>query len=126
MGKRTTASSTSEDGEASKCQDDPDLSVQADIFDGLNKHTVFDLSVGFFHRSLRDFLLTPKIQQLLHSYSHGPFDERNFLRNARLSQSLAVVKANCNVQLAVWLTSYCVSTLSVPNFRSSPIAVAFL
>ena len=80
------------------------------------------LPINFLHRSLRDFLLTSKVQTLLHQHTQGPYDVRMFFRNARLVQLVALNKAEIYIDGAVGLASYILSTLTVPRFRDNPRA----
>ena len=81
-----------------------------------------NLIVDFLHRSLRDFLLTPKVQALLHRYTQGPYDARMYFRNARLVQLLALNNVGANPNIAIGLASYILCTLTVPDYRETPSA----
>ena len=109
------------------CLQSNNISVAFDYEASLNGLEVFyiaQLPINFVHRSLRDFLLTPKAQTLLHQYTNGPYDARMFYRNARLVQLLALSKIGANVDAAVGLASYILSTLTVPMYRSTDSAAA--
>lgn len=94
----------------------------AEMLDDSEVFPTPNLIVDFLHRSLRDFLLTPKIQALLHRYTQGPYDARMFFRNARLVQLLALNHVGANPDVAVGLASYILSTLTVPDYRETPSA----
>ena len=83
-----------------------------------------DMTVDFLHRSLRDFLLTPKVQALLHRYTQGPYDARMYFRNARLVQLLALNRVGAGPNIAVGLASYILCTLTVPDYRETPSAAS--
>jgi hypothetical protein len=83
------------------------------------------LVVDFIHKSLRDFLRTPKVQTLLHQYTNGPYDARMYFRSARLVQLVTLNKVGVNLDTKVGLASYILSTLTVPGYRDSPGAAAF-
>ena len=83
------------------------------------------LTVDFLHRSLRDFLLTPRIQSLLHHHTQGPYDTRGFFRSARLVQLIALGKTEEYIPISIGLVSYVLSTLTVPVYRDTPDAAAF-
>lgn len=83
------------------------------------------LTVDFLHRSLHDFLLTSKIQTLLHQYSQGPYDARTYFRSVRLVQLVALNKVEADLYAEVGLASYIRSTLTVPGYRDTPGAAAF-
>ena len=84
--------------------------------------TAAHLTVDFIHRSLRDFLLTPTVQSLLHQYTRGPYDARMFYRNSRLVQLVALNRIEAGLPIAIGLASYILSTLSIPNYRNSSSA----
>ena len=87
--------------------------------------TIANLTVEVLHRSLRDFLLTPKAQTLLHQYTHGPYDTRMFFRNARLVQLVALNKVEEGFfNSKIGLASYILSTLAVPIYRETSSAAA--
>lgn len=86
--------------------------------------TTAHLTIDFLHRSLRDFLLTPKVQILLHQYTQGPYDARMFFRNARLVQLVTLNKVEVDLYAAVGLASYIMSTLTVPKYRDTSSAAA--
>ncbi|KAG6355218.1 hypothetical protein INS49_004299 [Diaporthe citri] len=77
--------------------------------------------VGFIHRSLRDFLVSPDVLQKLEAYSGGPFNTRLFLCKARLAQiqSLEHEGNHRRTQLALGLSSYVLSALGTENLKYS-------
>ena len=118
------------DGEASTMIDfahrkNTKISVPLDASELSDVLATASMSVDFLHRSLRDFLLTPKIQTLLHSYTQGPYDARMFFRSARLVQLVALNKVEADIYASVGLASYILSTLTVSGYRETPGAVAF-
>lgn len=82
-----------------------------------HKYTAMDFQIDFMHRSLRDYLLEPEPLQFLLQHTGGPFDARNYLRNARLAQIFMTTSAGLKSELSLGLASYYISTLSVPDFR---------
>lgn len=83
--------------------------------------TKLNVTVGFLHRSLRDFLLLPRIQNMLHSYTDGkPFDSRLYLCNARIVQLKALLSIGY-IRSAAGMASHILSTLWV--FRDNPITI---
>lgn len=93
-----------------------------ELLDGFEVFPTPNLIVDFLHRSLRDFLLTPKVQALLYRYTQGPYDARMYFRNARLVQLLALNHVGANPDIAVGLASYILCTLTVPDYRETPSA----
>ncbi|OJK02963.1 hypothetical protein ASPACDRAFT_40278 [Aspergillus aculeatus ATCC 16872] len=85
-------------------------------------HT-FMLTISFLHRSCRDFLRSPEIQELLHQYTGGPFDSRRYLVNARIHQLQALMTVGSNRELAFGIASYLASALAVPGWRESAPAI---
>ncbi|KAG8165529.1 hypothetical protein KVR01_004081 [Diaporthe batatas] len=83
------------------------------LLDACNRH------VGLIHRSLRDFLMSPKILEQLQASSDGPFNTRLFLCKARLAQiqSLDYEGNNVHAQLAMGLSSYVLSALSTDDLK---------
>lgn len=77
--------------------------------------------VGLMHRSLRDFLTSPKMLQKLQDYSCGSFNTRLFLCRARLAQiqSLDYEGNDIHAQLALGLSSYVLSALSTADLKYS-------
>ncbi|KAJ0109453.1 hypothetical protein J7T55_000378 [Diaporthe amygdali] len=77
--------------------------------------------VGLIHRSLRDFLISPKVFQILEEYSQGPFDTRLFLCRARLAQiqSLDYVGDGVHAQMALGLASYVLSAIGTRELKYS-------
>ena len=96
----------------------------AELLDNSKVFAMTNLTIDFLHRSLRDFLLTSKVQTLLHQYTEGPYDARMFFRNARLVQLVALNKVETDLFAAVGLASYILSTLTVPGYRDTPSAAA--
>ena len=82
-------------------------------------HEAKELSVDFFHRTCRDFLLTPEIQALLHEQSQGPFDAQMYLLNARICQFVAMTQMEDCHHEAIELASNIVSSLARPKYRDS-------
>jgi len=95
-------------------------SICPTVFGGPNVLRAFNLTVGFLHRSCRDFLLAPETQSLLQQYTQGPYDARTFLRNSRLVQFVALEAAGVGERLATAIASYLLSTLSLPSCRHTP------
>ena len=98
------------------------VDVPADATKQLDRTMVLStvrFSVEFLHQSLHDFLLTPKVQTLLHHYTQGPYDARMFFRNARLVQLLAFSRADIYFSGRIGLASYILSTLAVPEYRDT-------
>ncbi|PYI27484.1 hypothetical protein BP00DRAFT_450240 [Aspergillus indologenus CBS 114.80] len=85
-------------------------------------HT-FMLTISFLHRSCRDFLRSPEIQELLHQYTGGPFDARRYLVNARICQLQTLMVAGINLELSFGIASYLASALAVPGWRESTPAI---
>lgn len=81
----------------------------------------FNRHIGFIHRSLRDFLLSPDVLHKLHTYSGGPFNTRLFLCRARLAQiqSLDHEGDHRRIQLALGLSSYVLSALGTQDLKYS-------
>ena len=94
------------------------------LLDGIEVSNIARLTVTFLHRSLRDFLLTPKVQSLLKHHAQGPYDARMFFRNARLAQLQALNQVEANPDTAVGLASYVLSTLTVPEYQETPSAAS--
>ena len=80
--------------------------------------------VEFLHRSLRDFLLLPKNQALLHGFSDGQYDARSSFRSARLTQLVALHEADLDVSAQVGLSSYIVATLGISSYQDTDDAAA--
>ncbi|KAF3005195.1 hypothetical protein E8E13_010761 [Curvularia kusanoi] len=114
----TSLSKTALDGEDSELgwsDDRPErfLIAQYDL------HEANILTVDFFHRTCRDFLLTSDIQTLLHEQSNGPFDVQMYLVNARICQFIALSQLpNCHHE-AIELASNILSSLARPSSRDS-------
>jgi hypothetical protein len=81
--------------------------------------------VGLIHRSLRDFLFSPKVLQQLQAYSGGHFDTRLFLCRARLAQiqSLDYEGNKMHAQMALGLSSYILSALGTEDLKHSDESV---
>jgi hypothetical protein len=94
----------------------------AELLDKSDVFTMAHLTIDFLHRSLRDFLLTPKVQTLLHQYTQGPYDARMFFRNARLVQLVAPNKVEADLYATIGLASYVLSTLTVSGYQDTPSA----
>ena len=82
------------------------------------------MKIDFLHRSLHDFLLTPKVQNLLHDYTRGPYDARMFFLNARLVQLMSAEKVGFDLYSTIGLASYILCTLTVPEYRDTTSAAA--
>lgn len=85
--------------------------------------------IEFLHRSLRDFLLMPKIQGLLHQSTNGLYDARMFYRSARLVQLIALNRVGTSIGTiglakTIRLADYVLSTLSISSFRNEPGSAA--
>jgi hypothetical protein len=117
------ASTTTEFGDQRSNKSNMPLNA-AELLDDSEVFTTARLTIDFLHRSLRDFLLTPKVQTLLHQYTQGPYDARMFFRNARLVQLVALNKVEVDLHAAVGLASYILSTLTVPGYRDTHSAAA--
>ncbi|RAH64897.1 uncharacterized protein BO66DRAFT_443542 [Aspergillus aculeatinus CBS 121060] len=85
-------------------------------------HT-FMLTISFIHRSCRDFLRSPEIQELLHQYTGGPFDARRYLVNARIHQLQALMVVGSIRELTFGIASYLACALAVPGWRESAPAI---
>ena len=90
-----------------------------ELLKGSDILTAAHLTLDFLHRSLRDFLLTPAVQTLLHQYTQGPYDARMFYRNARLVQLVALNRIEAGLPIAIGLASYIFSTLAIPDYRNT-------
>ena len=80
---------------------------------------MFDFGVGFLHRSLRDFLLTPASQGLLERFSNGLIDERRLLVGMRLVQAYSAMEAGLDLQLVKFLASHIICGLAAESMQSS-------
>lgn len=102
---------------------DPDAPSKAPSHEQstLDLLVAFNRHIGFIHRSLRDFLLSPDVLQKLHTYSGGPFNTRLFLCRARLAQiqSLDHEGDPRRIQLALGLSSYVLSALGTQDLKYS-------
>lgn len=101
-----------------------DMSFRLEDLESADLQDPIDLKVEFLHRSLHDFLLTPKMQELLHQYTGGPLNARVFLCNARLVEFMALTSAGVGQELAVGLASYLLSALSVDHESRHTAVVA--
>jgi hypothetical protein len=83
--------------------------------------STYDCHVDLIHRSLRDFLMSPKVTEQLEAFSDGPFDARLFLCWARLrqAQTLDYEGQDLHAQLALGLSSYILSALSTGDLKLS-------
>lgn len=89
---------------------DPSNIMQCDLF------RANTLTVDFFHRTCRDFLLTPIAQDLLHNSTHGSYDARFFLLNARICEFVALQSVEkCRPQ-AINLASNILSSFARPSY----------
>jgi hypothetical protein len=98
-------------------------SIYSEIFDGPDLLRPFMLTVDFLHRCCRDFLLSPHIQTLLHQYTEGRYDARMFIVNARISQFLALQRAECGRSISRGIASYIISALSVPEWKEAAVSI---
>lgn len=82
---------------------------------------LYNRHVGLIHRSLRDFLIHPKMLETLHAYSRGPFNTRLFLCRARLAQiqSLDYEGNKMHAQMALGLSSYVISAIATDDLKYS-------
>ena len=80
-------------------------------------------TVDFSHRSVRDFLLNPKMQSRLHQYSRGRVDVRSFILNARIAQLVALNEFNTHSDTAIGLASYILCCIATPAYRETAIAM---
>ncbi|KAL9073650.1 MAG: hypothetical protein Q9157_004660 [Trypethelium eluteriae] len=118
-------SEISESNEARAPQRDIVLepSIYPHLFEGRGLLRPFMIKVEFFHRTCRDFLLTPEIQSVLHQYTNGPYDARMFLLNARIAQMMALEAAETGPNLSLGLASYLMSVLSLPSWKDTPSSI---
>ncbi|KAL4895139.1 hypothetical protein BDV59DRAFT_174518 [Aspergillus ambiguus] len=98
-------------------------SLYPEVFDGPNLLRSFMLKVHFMHRCCRDFILSPHIQRLLHQYTEGPYDARMFIFNSRLLQFLALQSVGRGDNISMWIVSYLINTLALPEWRQSALSV---
>lgn len=80
-------------------------------------------TVDFSHRSVRDFLLNPKMQSWLHQYSQGRVDVRLYMLNARIAQLVALNEVNTYSTTAIGLASYILCCIATPAYRETAIAM---
>lgn len=98
-------------GQSDELPEDSPPGTQVDLF------RASSMTVDFFHRTCRDFLTTPAVQNLLHNSSDGPYDARMFLLNARICQFFALQAIKrCHFQ-AINLASNILSSLARPSYR---------
>ncbi|KAK5101597.1 hypothetical protein LTR24_000653 [Lithohypha guttulata] len=75
---------------------------------------LFETTVEFLHRSLRDFLLLPRTQAILHQFTGGQsVDTRLYLSSARVAQLLALASVGESGDITVGLASHILSALWV-------------
>ncbi|KAJ9325557.1 hypothetical protein DTO027B5_6331 [Paecilomyces variotii] len=98
-------------------------SIYSHVFDSPTLLRPFMLTVDFFHRCCRDFLLFPHIQSLLHQYTGGRYDARMLIINARISQFLALQNIECGRSISLGIASYLVSALSVPEWKEAAVSI---
>jgi hypothetical protein len=89
-----------------------------------------ELTITFLHRSCRDFLFSPEVQDLLHQYTNGQYDARMYLLNSRVAQFVALAAAGTANDYAVndyalGLASYIISSLARPSYRDTRTCVTF-
>ena len=99
------------------------LSKSAADLDESNALRAAGWTVDFSHRSVRDFLLDPRMQSKLHQYSRGPVDVRLFMLNARIAQLVALDELNLNSDTAIGLASYILCCIATPAYRETAIAM---
>ncbi|KAJ9663660.1 hypothetical protein H2198_000672 [Neophaeococcomyces mojaviensis] len=86
---------------------------------------IFNITIELLHRSLRDFLLLPTTQAILHQYTGGQqFDARLYLSSTRLIQFMALTSLGYNGDLAVGLASHLLSALSVNRLSNDSAMMA--
>lgn len=99
--------------------------INPHIYQGFNPSQAYRPTIDFLHRSFRDFLWTPEIQQLLHEYTQGPYDAKMFLINSRISQLVALAIAGADNELALGLASNILSSLARQSYRQTLICETF-
>ena len=99
------------------------LSKAAADLDESNALKAAGWTVDFLHRSIRDFLLNPKIQSRLHQYSQGRVDVRLFILNARIAQLVALNELNTHSNTTIGLASYILCCIATPAYRETAIAM---
>ena len=80
-------------------------------------------TVDFSHRSVRYFLLNPKMQSKLHQFSHGRVDVRLYILNARIAQLVALNEVNTHSNTAIGLASYILCCIATPAYQETAIAM---
>jgi hypothetical protein len=83
----------------------------------------YNLSVDFFHRTCRDFLLTEEMQGTLHRYTKGPYDARLYILQARISQFVALVELDENHGQALALASNIMSSIARPSYKNTTASI---
>lgn len=99
------------------------LSNAAADLDESNALKAAGWTVDFTHRSVRDFLLNPKMQSRLHHYSQGRVDVRLYILNARIAQLVALNGVNACSNTAIGLASYILCCIATPVYRETAIAM---
>ena len=94
----------------------PKAETEIDMSDPLSSAS---WTIDFLHRSLRDFLLTPKMQSLLCQYSQGPFDARMFYVNARIVQLVALARGKADTSTKLGLASTVLCGLGIPEYSDT-------
>ena len=128
------ADSDEEDG-ADECLSHQDSGTETELSEAVpsalttttshhqDKLYMFDFEVGFLHRSLRDFLLTPASQGLLERFSNGLVDERRLLVNMHLVQAYSTIEVGLDLQLLVSFASHIICALAKVSMHSSEHAL---
>lgn len=83
----------------------------------------FGYRVEFLHRSLHDYLLSPKIFPWLASHTNGLIDARRLLCEARLSEAEAVVKSQFDPRIAIFEAGHIIAVLAIPDMRQDIAAL---
>jgi len=88
---------------------------------------LFDIYIDFLHCSLRDFLLLPNTQAVLHQHTGGkPFDARLYLSSARVVQLIALSSIESYDDLAVGMASHIISALRVNRYSPNSALMALI
>lgn len=90
-----------------------------------NISQTYGMTIEFLHRSCRDFLFIPEVQDLLHQYTQCPYDARMYLLNSRVRQFIALSRAGTSDKLALGLASYILSSLGRPSYKHTPICATY-
>ena len=77
------------------------------------------LTVDFFHRTCRDFLLAIENHDLLIEYSGGQYDAQMYLLNSRVLEFMALIYVEGSYRQAVSLGSNVISSLARPSYRNT-------